>query len=382
MHNGPLVELQKHGQSFWYDNISRGILKSGELRRMIEEKGLRGVTSNPTIFEKSIRSSSDYDQQLRELLGSGVSAKDAFYSLAARDITEACDLLMPLYRDTRGADGYVSIEVDPHLAHDTEGTVREASELFERIGRPNVMVKVPATKEGLTAVEELLYRGCNINVTLLFSTKRYEEVITAYIRGLQRRLSAGEPLDTVASVASFFVSRIDGVVDKLLEERLKETADEKEKDRVRSLMGRSAVANAKMAYQVFKERFSSEDFLHLKQKGAKIQRLLWGSTSTKNPAYRDVLYVEELIGPGTVNTMPDPTWRAFDDHGVVRRTIDVDIEEARKTLEAVEALGISIEKVTRELEEEGIRLFAESFDSLLNLIEGKRGELIRTDPVS
>ncbi|HEB74758.1 MAG TPA: transaldolase [Nitrospirae bacterium] len=374
MHDNPLITLRQYGQSFWYDNISRGLLKSGELKRMIEEEGLRGVTSNPTIFHKSIQSGKDYDEELTELLGAGLSEKEIFYALAVRDISEACDLLLPVYEESKGIDGYVSIEVDPHLAHDTEGTVREALELAGRIGKPNLMVKVPATAEGLPAVEELIYRGCNINVTLLFSVKRYEEVLDAYMKGLERRLSEGEPLDTVASVASFFVSRVDTLTDRLLEEKMGDAGADPEK--IRSLMGKAAVANAQAAYQVFKDAFSSERFYALIKNGARIQRLLWGSTSTKNPAYRDVLYVEELIGPGTINTMPDATWRAFKDHGRVARTVDADIDEAFSVISSIEETGISMDRVTRELEEEGVRLFTESFDALLGLIAGKK----RTGP--
>ena len=374
MHDNPLITLRQYGQSFWYDNISRGLLKSGELKRMIEEEGLRGVTSNPTIFHKSIQSGKDYDEELTELLGAGLSEKEIFYALAVRDISEACDLLLPVYEESKGIDGYVSIEVDPHLAHDTEGTVREALELAGRIGKPNLMVKVPATAEGLPAVEELIYRGCNINVTLLFSVKRYKEVLDAYMKGLERRLSEGEPLDTVASVASFFVSRVDTLTDRLLEEKMGDAGADPEK--IRSLMGKAAVANAQAAYQVFKDAFSSERFYALIKNGARIQRLLWGSTSTKNPAYRDVLYVEELIGPGTINTMPDATWRAFKDHGRVARTVDADIDEAFSVIGSIEETGISMDRVTRELEEEGVRLFTESFDALLGLIAGKK----RTGP--
>ncbi len=372
MSSSPLITLQKYGQSFWYDNISRGILKSGELKRMIEEEGLRGVTSNPTIFHKSIQSGNDYDEQLHQLLGKEASEKDLFYALAIQDIIDACELLMPVYEESNGLDGYVSIEVDPHLAYDTEGTITEATEIAERIGKPNLMVKVPATKEGLPAVEELLYRGYNINVTLLFSVKRYEEVIDAYMKGLERRVSEGKPLDRVASVASFFVSRVDTLADKLLEEKLNLAGDDDKKARIKSLKGKAAVANARIAYQLFKDAFSSQRFFVLMEKGAKIQRLLWGSTSTKNPAYRDVLYIEELIGPGTVNTMPDAAWRAFKDHGKVDRTIDADIEDAIATIQSIEEEGISIDRVTKELEDEGVRLFSESFDALLNLIAEKK----------
>ncbi len=377
MNNNPLTELQKFGQSFWYDNISRGILKSGELKRMIEEEGVRGVTSNPTIFYKSIKSGSDYDKQLKELFirNPGMTDKEVFFALAITDIKDACNLLMPVYEESGGADGFVSIEVDPHLAYDTEGTVKEALELFEDIKMPNLMVKVPATKEGLPAIEELIYLGKNINVTLLFSVKRYEEVAEAYLKGLERRADEGKPLNNVNSVASFFVSRVDTLADKYLEEKLNNAKDGPSKEKIRALMGKAAVANAQLAYESFKMAFSSDWFLYLKRKDAKIQRLLWGSTSTKNPRYSDILYVRELIGPGTVNTMPDDTLKAFKDHGRVERTIDRDIDGAKSIINEIESLGISMSSITKELEDEGVRLFAESFDSLIALIKQKREEL-------
>lgn len=374
MGDNPLILLQRFGQSFWYDNISREIINSGELRRMINEEGMRGVTSNPTIFHKSIKSSNIYDEQLTELFrdGNSLSEKEIFFSLAIKDISDACDIMMPVYEESRGGDGFVSIEVDPHLARDTVGTIREASSLIERIGRPNLMVKVPATREGIPAIEELTYMGHNINVTLLFAVKRYEEAIEAYLRGLERRASEGMPLRDISSVASFFVSRIDTLVDRLLQERIALENDEEARESLRSLKGRAAVANAKLAYQSFKKAFSTDRFLRLKLKEARIQRLLWGSTSTKNPEYRDVLYVEELIGSGTVNTMPDATLKAFKDHGIVRRTIDSDTDAAMATIRILNEVGIEMDRVTEELEEEGVRLFAESFDSIISLIEEKR----------
>ena len=377
MNNNPLRALQKFGQSFWYDNISRGILKSGELKRMIEEEGVRGVTSNPSIFYKSIKSGSDYDEQLKELFirNPGMTDKEVFVALAITDIKDACNLLMPVYEESGGADGFVSIEVDPHLAYDTEGTVKDALELFEDIKMPNLMVKVPATKDGLPAIEELIYLGNNINVTLLFSVKRYEEVAEAYLKGLERRADEGKPLNNVNSVASFFVSRVDTLADKYLEEKLNNAKDGPSEEKIRTLMGKAAVANAQLAYESFKMAFSSDWFLYLKRKDAKIQRLLWGSTSTKNPRYSDILYVRELIGPGTVNTMPDDTWKAFKDHGRVERTIDRDIDGAKSILNEIESLGISMSSITKELEDEGVRLFAESFDSLIALIKQKREEL-------
>ncbi len=377
MGENPLVELQNYGQSFWYDNISRALISSGELQRMIQEEGLRGVTSNPSIFHKALQSTDEYDEIIKEILSNNpqISEKELFYEIAIRDIRDACDLLMPVYKETGGDDGYVSIEVDPHYAYDTEATIKEAEALFKRVDRPNVMIKVPATEEGLPAIEELIYRGVNVNVTLLFSVNRYEEVIDRYFKGLEKRLSEEQPLDSVCSVASFFVSRVDTKVDKLLEELLSRAGIEEQKTKILGLMGKTAVANAKMAYVVFKRNFSSDRFLNLRMKSARVQRLLFGSTSTKNPAYSDVLYVEELIGPGTVNTMPDATWKAFKDHGKVSRTLDDRVAEAEEVLKDVESLGINLHRVTEELEKEGVRLFEEAFDALLAILSEKKKKL-------
>ena len=374
MENNPLIELQKYGQSFWYDNISREIINSGELERMIKEEGLRGVTSNPSIFQKAISSGNTYDEQIKAALEQNpdISEKDIFFELAIKDITDACDILMGVYEETDGEDGFVSIEVDPHFAYETEATIEEATELFKRINRPNLMIKVPSTREGLPAIEELIRRGVNVNVTLLFSVERYDEVIRAYLNGLNKRLSDGNDISKVSSVASFFVSRVDTLVDKLLDSIIQESQDEQTKKKAESLKGKTAVANAQIAYDLFKKDFASETFFKLKTKGAKIQRLLFGSTSTKNPSYSDILYVQELIGPGTVNTMPDATWKAFKDHGKPMRTIDSDIEKAKSIIRDVESLGISIKDVTEELEREGVRLFQESFDAIIKLLKEKK----------
>lgn len=377
MDSHPLIKLLKYGQSFWYDNISREIIDSGELKRMVDEEGLRGVTSNPSIFHKSIKSTSAYDAELKRLIKEdpSLSNKDLFFRLAIRDISDACEILLPVYTESNGEDGFVSIEVDPHLAYDTETTIKEAISLAEAIDMPNLMIKVPATKEGLPAIEELIHLGKNINVTLLFAVKRYEEVINAYLSGLEKRLDDGKPIDSVNSVASFFVSRVDSMVDRLLEEKISTAGSEDEKAGLRSLKGKTAVANAQIAYQSFKRLFGSDRFLKLRREGAKLQKLLFGSTSTKNPEYSDILYVQELIGPGTVNTMPDATWKAFKDHGHPGRTIDRDPEGAARILKAVGEAGIDLDHVTAELEEEGVRLFQESFDSLIELIGEKRKAL-------
>ena len=370
----PLVELQKLGQSFWYDNISRELLETGELKRLIEEDGVRGVTSNPTIFHKAIKGSNIYEEQLRELFSRGdLSDKEIFYELAIGDIRKAADLLMPVYEQSGGTDGFVSMEVDPSFAYDIGKTVEEAEHLFRKVDRKNLMVKVPATKEGVMATRKLIAKGININVTLIFSVKRYEEVTNAYLSGLEDRSAAGEPVDHVNSVASFFVSRMDTLTDKLLEDELKGDAPPEDREKAKKLMGKTAVANARIAYQVYKSVFSSERFIKLKEKGAHIQRLLWASTSTKNPAYSDLLYVEPLIGPGTINTMPPATAEAFRDHGRVERTIERGLDEAYEVMSGLEDLEINIDQITEDLEDEGVRLFRESFDSIISLIREKRG---------
>jgi len=367
MPSNPLLDLQKMGQSYWYDNISRDLLNSGELARMIKEDGMRGVTSNPSIFYKSIKNSTDYDEQLRTLFKrKELSDKDVFYELAARDIETAADLLADVYEESGGTDGFVSMEVDPSYAYDTEKTIQEAIHLANRIARKNIMIKVPATKEGLPAVRELVARGLNINVTLLFSIERYKEVMESYLSGINERAHKKLSLDHIASVASFFVSRVDSLTDKLLNEKI-ESASGGDRE--------GAVANARIAFQVYERTFSSEHFDKLKALGAHPQRLLWASTSTKNPSYSDILYVDELIGPGTVNTMPTDTVKAFRDHGTVRRSIDNDVEEALKVMASLEGAGISISAVTAQLEEEGVKQFKDAFDSLLSLIREKRGSL-------
>ena len=334
--SGPLWELTALGQSVWLDYIRRGILENGELERMIREDAVRGVTSNPAIFEQAITGSDDYDDALVELAGTGVDANEAYERLAVEDIQGAADLFRELYDESDGADGYVSLEVSPELARDTRGTIDEARRLWKTVDRPNVMIKVPGTEEGVPAIETLLAEGINVNVTLLFSLQGYERVMEAYLRGLERRAEAGEPLERIASVASFFVSRVDSAVDAQLEAALEQAEDPAERERIRRLMGRAAIANAKMAYQRFEEIFGGERFARLREKGARVQRPLWASTSTKNPEYRDVVYVEELIGPDTVNTMPLNTMQGFADHGVAKRTVDTEMERAREELRALD----------------------------------------------
>jgi transaldolase len=356
MATSPLHELSAQGQSVWIDYLSRDLLGTGELERMMREDAAVGVTSNPTIFHKAISSGSSYDEQLAEALSETRDPKELFIRLASTDVANACDLLRRVWDKGSGRDGYVSIEVDPTLAYDTEATTAEAKRLHALIDRPNLLVKIPATKPGLPAIEDMIAKGKSINVTLIFSLERYEEVAEAYIRGLQRLCAHGGDPSGVASVASFFVSRVDTEADR----RLDEIGGHDD------LAGTLAIANAKLAYQRYLELFSGERWEELAAKGATPQRCLWASTSTKNPAYRDVVYVEELIGPDTVNTMPEETIRAFQEHGRVERTLDRDVDEARRIFERFAEAGVDYDDVTETLEREGVEKFADSFAALLD----------------
>lgn len=361
-----LHELSELGQSVWIDFLSREMLRSGGLARLRDEDAVVGVTSNPTIFQKAISAGDAYDEQLREELAQERDPKELFIRLAARDVGEALDLLRPVWDGGGGQDGYVSIEVDPTLAYDTEGTIAQAQRLHELIDRPNLFVKIPATEPGLPAIEEMIARGRSINVTLIFSLERYTEVAEAYLRGLERLVEAGGDPSTVASVASFFVSRVDTEADR----RLDEIGGHEE------LKGKLAIANAKLAYQRYKEIFSGGRWEALDAAGATPQRCLWASTSTKNPAYRDVLYVEELIGPETVDTMPEETIQAFQDHGRVAPTLEQGLDEAEQVFEGLAAAGVAYHDVTETLEREGVEKFADSFEELLEGIRAKTGELV------
>jgi len=366
----PLVELQNYGQSVWHDNISRGLLDSGKLQRLIDEDGLRGLTSNPTIFEKAINGSSEYDAPLKSLLAQGKEVKEIYEALAIEDIQRASDLFRPIFNETAGQDGFVSLEVSPKLAHKTEETIQEARRLWKRVNRPNVMIKVPATPAGIPAIEQLLGEGININITMMFSMDHYIQVAQAYIRGLEILERSARPL-TVSSVASFFVSRVDTLVDKLLEERLPKATSAPKRKEIESLLGKTAIANSRLVYQKFKEIFGRPRFLALKGKGARVQRPLWASTSTKNPNYRDVLYVEELIGPDTVDTMPPATIDAFRDHGKVRPSLEENLEEPKQVFAKLAELGINMDEVTTQLQNDGVKLFADSFDTLMESIAAK-----------
>jgi len=374
-----LQKVREIGQSFWLDNLSRDLINSGELKRLIAEDGITGITSNPTIFQKAISGSKDYDASLRSMLGKGTrDEKELFLGLAFEDISRAADLLWPVYQKSGGLDGFVSIEVSPDLAHDTEKTIAEARRLFSTIGKKNILVKVPGTKQGLPAIEQLTAEGVNVNVTLLFSVRRYEEIAEAYIRGLEKRARQREPIDEIVSVASFFVSRVDTLTDKLLEARLSSATSEAEKKKIRNLLGKAAVANAKIAYKKYKEIFSANRFLALTR--AHVQRILWGSTGTKDPRYSDIKYVEELIAPDSINTMPEATLKAFKDHGRVQITIYDKLEEAERLFSELKEVGVDINQVTEQLESEGVKLFSDSFYLLLKEIAQKRDSFLTKKP--
>ncbi|PKN86360.1 MAG: transaldolase [Chloroflexi bacterium HGW-Chloroflexi-8] len=362
-----LLEL---GQSIWYDNIQRNILKNGEFAGMIERGEIRGVTSNPSIFMNAITKTADYDNSLVPLAKSGLSAEEIFYQLAIEDIREAADFFSPLYKQTNGGDGFVSLEVNPYLANDTEHTLAEAKLLWKRVARPNLMIKIPATKAGIPAITEAIAAGINVNITLIFSLERYGEVMEAYIKGLEKRVNADLAIQSIASVASFFVSRVDTNIDLRLKKLVDTGILTAEKEN--SLAGKAAIANARLAYMDYLKVFQSERFLKLKAKGAQEQRPLWASTSTKNPAYRDVMYVEELIGANTVNTVPPQTLVAFLDHGKVRATIGDNLPDAKKLFQDLQAVGITMKDVTTTLEVEGVKAFADAFTVLIKAVEEKR----------
>ncbi|MRS03486.1 transaldolase [bacterium] len=368
------LKLLDLGQSIWYDNIQRNLLKNGEFSGMITRREIRGVTSNPSIFMNAITKSSDYDASLAPLAKSGLSAEEIFYQLAIEDIQEAADFFSTLYKQTNGGDGYVSLEVNPYFANDTENTLAEAKLLWKRVARPNLMIKIPATKAGIPAITEAIASGINVNVTLIFSLERYGEVMEAYIKGLEKRVNAGLPVQAIASVASFFVSRVDSNIDLRLKKLVENGMISAEK--ANTLAGKAAIANARLAYTDYLKVFQSERFLKLKVEGAQEQRPLWASTSTKNPAYRDVMYVEELVGANTVNTVPPQTLVAFLDHGQVRTSIAENLPDAEKLFQDLQAIGIAMKDVTAILEDEGVKSFADAFTVLIKAVEEKRQTVV------
>ncbi len=370
----PVLEAQKLGQSIWLDNISRGMIKTGELQRLVED-GVVGVTSNPSIFQKAITGGAEYDAAIAE--NAAMDAEPLYETVAVEDIQSAADVLRAVYDRAGARDGYVSLEVSPLLAYDTAGTIAAAKRLFAEVNRPNIMIKIPATEEGIPAIREAIAAGINVNVTLIFSRDIYEKVMEAHISGLEQRLEAGESVENIASVASFFISRVDRMVDPLIHERIEKIhgLDMDEQKRLRALLGMSAIANAKLAYQRYEEVYHGERFAKLREAGAQVQRPLWASTSTKDPTYSDVLYVETLIGPETVNTIPNATFEAFKDHGRAGVTLTANVEESRQVLDALAEIGIDMDEVTDQLQSDGVKAFADSYNDLLAALEAKRAEL-------
>jgi len=369
MKNNPLKKLETLGQSIWLDYIRRDLITNGELLELIKNDGLRGITSNPAIFEKAIAESNIYDTDIRKMASEKKDVNTIYEAISQQDVQNAADVFRPLYEKTKGEDGYVSLEVNPHLANDTKGTIEEGRRLWTALKRPNVLIKVPATIEGLPAIRQLISEGINVNVTLLFGLPRYREVAEAYINGLEDRLKQGKPVDNIASVASFFLSRIDTLVDPLLEKIIE--SDNKKKEMAKMALGNVAISSARLAYQIYKEVFGSTRFKKLEEKGARVQRLLWASTSNKNPNYSDIKYIEALIGANTVNTVPPQTIDAYRDHGDPELTIELDLDKSDRALKSLSELGIDMEKVSQQLEDEGIGKFNEPFDKLMEALTNK-----------
>ncbi len=370
MNNNPLLRLREYGQSIWLDFLSRKIMRSGELKKLIEEDGLLGMTSNPSIFNKSISGGEFYDEEIKSMIDKGKEPSEIYETIAIKDVQDAADIFRPVYDRLEGGDGFVSLEVNPHLARDVDGTLKEARKLWKKLDRPNVFIKVPSTLEGLTCIRQLISEGINVNVTLLFGLPRYKEVAQAYISGLEDRIKAGKPVKGISSVASFFLSRIDVLVDPMVEKLLESRG--KKEEYARMAHGQVAVSSAKEAYQIYREIFDDDKFRELRGKGASPQRVLWASTSTKNPDFSDVKYVEPLIGPETVNTVPQETLEAYRDHGNPDSRLEKGLKDARTILSMLPELGIDIDKITRQLEDEGIEKFNKPYDDLLASIEKKR----------
>ena len=371
-----LAELHRLGQSPWFDYINRALIQRGGLKKMVERDGLGGVTTNPAIFEQSIGGGREYDEAILTLGRQGLDAAEILDRLVIEDVRAACDVLAPVYLATGGEDGFVSIEVSPHLARDTEASAAEAHRLFTAVDRPNVFVKIPGTREGVPAILRCLEDGLNLNITLLFSVSQYEAVVDAYLEALEDRLQKDLTIRATSSVASFFVSRVDTLVDKLLDEQAEAAADVAERRRLESLKGRAGVANAKVAYERFRSYLNSREWQLIAASGAKVQRVLWASTGVEDPAYPDTLYVDELIGEHTVTTLPETTWKAFKDHGTVARTVDRHIDDAHRLLRELSRAGIDLERVGAQLQNEGTELSIEAFDRLVGIVEDKRVQLL------
>jgi transaldolase len=371
MDKNPVYQIKNFGQSIWYDNIQRSFITAGKLANMVSEDGVCGVTSNPTIFEKAIGGSSDYDAEIKKLVAGGKTADEIYDSLTIKDVSLAADVLSETYRASEGKDGYVSIEVSPKYAYDTGKTIDEAVRLAKEINKPNIMIKVPATKQGVDAIKILISKGININATLIFSINHYRDVAQAYIEGLKESSKKEGTPGTVNSVASVFISRVDTTVDKLIDKQIDSEKDEKKKKYLENLKGKTAVAYVKKIYQISKEIFSQKEFAGLKAKGAKIQRPLWASTGTKNPAYSDIKYIEELIAPDTVNTVPQATLDAFRDHGRPGDVIEKGLDKANQDLSSIESIGINLDEVCETLQKDGLASFEKSFDTLIGTIKQK-----------
>ncbi len=369
MQYNPLKKLETFGQAIWLDYIRRDLITSGELLQLIENDGLRGMTSNPAIFQKAIAESDIYDADILKMASQKKDINTIYETISQQDVQNAADVFRPLYEKTKGEDGYVSLEVNPHLANDTKGTIEEGRRLWIALNRPNVLIKVPATTEGLPAIRQLITEGINVNVTLLFGLPRYREVAEAFIEGLEERLKQGKPIDNIASVASFFLSRIDKVVDPMIEKII--NYDNKKKKIAEEALGEVAISSAKVAYQIYKEVFGSVQFKKLEENGARSQRLLWASTSNKNPVYSDVKYIEALIGANTVNTVPPRTINAYRNHGNPKLTLEKNIRIAKRVLANLPKLGIDIDKITQQLEDEGISKFNKPFDKLMEALSKK-----------
>ena len=376
MNENPLLSIQKFGQSIWLDFIERKMIISGQLKKLIDEDGIRGVTSNPSIFKEAIAKGEEYENDIRSLARKNKSKEEIYQTLTVDDIQQTADLFRPLYDSSGGGQGFVSLEVNPHLARDIDGTLEEARRLWFAVERPNVLIKVPATAEGLTCIQQLISEGININVTLLFGLPRYRKVAEAYIAGMEARSKKNLPLKRIASVASFFLSRIDVRIDSLLEKLIERGGDRAEQ--ARNLRGQIAIASARQAYQIYKEIFRNERFKPLARQGARPQRVLWASTSTKNPDYSDVKYVEALIGAETINTLPQKTLDAYRDHGNPACRLEEDLNKASEIFHKLRELDIDIDEQTRELEDEGIRKFIEPYDSLMETLEEKRNQIAGT----